>query len=95
MSAPTDLRSLVGIFIELILTALPVVVGLAFLVFTWGLAKFIFRVGGDEKAVLEGKNLMKWGLIALFIMISIWGILRFIYGEFDFSRSFGFPLLPA
>ena len=54
-----------------------VLVGVALLVFFWGLAKFIFRLGGDEKAVEEGKEVMKWGLIALFVMISVWGIISF------------------
>lgn len=73
---------------------IPVVFSLALLVFIWGLVKFISRTGGDEKAVTEGKKLMIWGLVALFIMVSIWGILRFFYGAFGFSRTFGLPLLP-
>ena len=87
------LHDLIFIFINLIFKVVPVLVSLALLVFVWGLAKFIFRLGGDEKAVTEGKNLMAWGLIALFVMVSIWGILRFAYGEFGFTQSFGIPFL--
>ena len=55
-----------------------VLVGVALLVFFWGLVKFVFRLGGDgEKAVEEGKRVMKWGLIALFVMVSVWGIIEF------------------
>ncbi|OHA94715.1 MAG: hypothetical protein A3C62_00100 [Candidatus Zambryskibacteria bacterium RIFCSPHIGHO2_02_FULL_39_16] len=92
---PNNLRELVSIFIDLIQVALPVVVGFALLAFFWGLAKFIFRVGGDEKAVEEGKNLMIWGVIALFVMISIWGIIAFVYRDIGFSRPFGIPFLPS
>ena len=56
-------------------------VGLALLAFFWGLAKFIFRVGGDEKAVDDGKRIMKWGLVALFVIVSVWGIIRFMQSE--------------
>ena len=87
------LHDLIFIFINLIFKVVPVLVSLALLVFVWGLAKFIFRLGGDEKAVTEGKNLMIWGLVALFVMVSIWGILRFAYGEFGFTQSFGIPFL--
>lgn len=59
---------------------------LALLAFFWGLAKFIFHLGGDEKAVDEGKRVMKWGLIALFIMISVWGIIIFM------QRALGLPV---
>jgi hypothetical protein len=55
-----------------------VLVGVALLVFFWGLVKFVFRLGGDgEKAVDDGKRVMKWGLIALFVMVSVWGIIEF------------------
>jgi len=94
MTVPSNFSELVGIFVDLIQTALPVIAGLALLVFVWGLAKFIFRVGGDEKAVAEGKKLMVWGLVALFVLVSVWGILRFVYKDIGFARPFGFPLLP-
>jgi len=86
-------HSLINIFIGLIKLTIPVLVGLALLAFIWGLVKFIFRVGGDEKAVSEGKNLMIWGLIALFVMLSAWGIIAFVYKDIGFTR-FGLPLLP-
>ncbi len=91
---PTNFSELVNIFIDLMRAAIPVISGLALLVFLWGLVKFISRLGGDEKAVTEGKKLMVWGLIALFVMISVWGILRFFYSALGFSRTFGFPFLP-
>lgn len=59
---------------RLIDIALPIVVALALLAFFWGLVKFIF--GGDD-AKKEGQSLMIWGLVALFIMVSVWGIIRF------------------
>ena len=62
-----------------------IVMGLALLAFFWGLAKFIFAVGGDEKAVGAGKTLMLWGVIALFIMVCVVGILAF------FEEAFGLP----
>lgn len=94
MSTPSNFKELVGIFVDLIRTALPVIAGLALLVFIWGLVKFVFRVGGDEKVVEEGKKLMIWGLIALFILVSFMAILAFVYGDIGFSQPFGLPFLP-
>ena len=90
---PTNFSGLVNIFIELSLLAIPVVAGIALLAFIWGLIKFISRVGGDEKAVTEGQKLMIWGLIALFVMMSVWGILRFFSTSIGF-QGFGLPFLP-
>jgi hypothetical protein len=55
------------------------VAAIALLVFFWGLVKYIRKAGeGDVK---EGRDLMVWGTIALFVMVSIWGLVRFIQGE--------------
>lgn len=70
----------------LINTAIAVVIAIALLIFFWGIVKFIFKVGGDEKAEEDGKRIMKWGLIALFVMVSIWGIIRFFEEAFFLNR---------
>ncbi|KND48849.1 MAG: hypothetical protein AB200_00230 [Parcubacteria bacterium C7867-005] len=59
--------------------------GLALLYFFFGLAKFISK-SGDEKSHSEGKNIMQWGLLALFVMMSVWGIIAF------FQRDLGLPV---
>jgi hypothetical protein len=89
----TDFASLVRLFLSLIRMTIPILASLALLAFIWGLVKFIARVGGDEKAIQEGKSLMIWGVIALFIMVSIWGILRFFSDSLGLT-SFGIPTLP-
>jgi hypothetical protein len=60
---------------------IPILIGLALLVFFWGLAKFILKLGGDAKAAEEGKKLMIWGLVALFVMISVWGLVAWLQHE--------------
>jgi hypothetical protein len=59
-----------------------VVVGLALVFFFWGLALFIFKAD-DENARAKGKQVMLWGIIALFVIVSIWGIvliMRQVFG---------------
>lgn len=63
----------IGGLIEL---ATPIVVGLALLAFFWGLVKYIFSAGDDDKA--SGKSLMIGGIIAIFVMVSVVGIVGFI-----------------
>jgi len=64
----------IGVWVN---TATPVAVGLALLAFFWGLAKFIFSAGDEEKRK-EGKKVMGWGIVALFVVVAIWGIVFFI-----------------
>ena len=58
---------------------IPLAFTLALLFFFWGVAKYILAVGGDAKE--EGKKIMVWGVIALFVMSSVWGLVYFIRGE--------------
>ena len=46
-------------------------------VFFWGIVKFIWNAG-DEKTIDEGKKMMIWGLVGLFVIVGIWGIVGFI-----------------
>lgn len=95
MNPPSNFSELVGVFIGLIARILPVLSALAFLVFIWGLVKFI-RNAGDEKAVKDGKKLMVWGLIALFVMVSFLSIISFFYTDIGLGNgSVGIPYLPT
>lgn len=92
---PGKLRDLVCLFLDLIQTIVPVVFSLMLLVFFWGLARMILHAG-DETAREEGKHIMIWGVIGLFVAVSIYGIVGFLYGSFNFSQSLSFPpLLPV
>ena len=62
-----------------------IIFALAFLAFFYGLAKFIFSASGEDKE--NGKSIMIWGIIALFIMFSIWGIIKILQGSFVTSND--------
>jgi len=60
-------------------TLIPLVFVLALLFFFWGMAKYIWSVGDGKD---EGKKIMIWGIIALFVMASVWGLVAFLQTEF-------------
>jgi len=53
---------------------IPVLIGVALIVFFWGLIQYI-REGG--KSHEQGKKIMIAGIVSLFIMVSVWGIVGF------------------
>src|SRR3990167_5698730 len=57
--------------------ALPIVVAIALLAFFWGLVKYIFAQGNEESKA-DAKKIMLWGIIALFVMVAVWGLVQFI-----------------
>ncbi len=57
---------------------------LATVVFFFGIVQFIWtaRQGAEGKGIQKGTQFIKWGLIAIFVMFSLWGIIRFAQGVF-------------
>lgn len=77
---PRTFSELVGFIICYINRIIPLVIGVALLVFFWGIIRYIWSGGEDAKA--KGRNLMLWGVIALFVMVSIFGILAILKNSF-------------
>lgn len=67
---------------------LPLSLGIALLLFFWGVARFILAKG-DDKAVKEGKNRMIWGVITLFVMLSVWGLVSLLGQIFAVNTNVG------
>lgn len=91
-AAPQNFQELINLFLDLINTTIPVIFALSILVFFRGLAMFIWSAG-DSASHEKGKGIMIWGLVGLFVMVSLGGILKFAYGDFGFSHPFGIPTL--
>lgn len=69
------LANLIGAVARLVGALVPILITLALVAFFWGLIQYLWK-GGDKKSVGNGKRLMIWGLITLFVMVSVWGIVR-------------------
>jgi len=78
---------------NLINQATPIVIALALLYFFWGLANYILHADDPEKKE-EGRNIMIWGVIALFIMVSVWGIIRLVQNSFSIQTG-TVPFIPT
>ncbi len=51
------------------------------LVFMYGLMKYMFKGQGSDTARAEGRKLMLWGIIGIFVITSLWGIVA-IFSSF-------------
>ena len=71
------LNTLVGTLIGLINTIIPVLVGIAMLIFFFGLGRYVYE-SSDAHGHTQGKELIVWGLIAMFVLVSVWGILAVV-----------------
>jgi succinate dehydrogenase hydrophobic anchor subunit len=70
-------RDVVDLFISLINFVIPVLVALALVLFLWGGVRYIYKAS-DAHGKGADKEVLLWGVIALFVLVSVWGILRIL-----------------
>lgn len=76
------LSNFIGKLVDLIIQPLVgLLFALALAFFVYGAAMFILNAG-DSEARKKGKDALIWGLIGLFIMSSVWGILNVLTNTF-------------
>lgn len=68
----------------------PLLIALSVIVFIWGVLKYISGAD-DETKRTEGRNFMIYGIIGLFVMVSVWGLVQVLQGTFGFGNS---PFIP-
>lgn len=68
-------------------TLIPLLFGVALLVFLWGIFKYFILGGGDEGKREEGKQLMLYAIIGFVVMVSVFGIVNAIAGGLGFSKD--------
>jgi hypothetical protein len=64
-------------FSEAVAFLIPLLISIALLVFIWGMATFIYA-SGNEDAIEGGKRKMIWGILALFTIVSVWGLVALL-----------------
>lgn len=67
---------------QVIGATIPVLIGLAVLAFSWGIVKYLF--GADKE---DGKKIMIGGIIAIFVMTSVWGLVGILRGTIFGSNA--------
>lgn len=79
---------------NLVNSLIPLIAALALLAFFWGLAKYVFQAD-DEEAKEKGKNIMIAGIVALFLIAAVGGIIEFLASAFGFDTGDTVPTTGA
>ncbi len=70
----SNVQNLVRTAGNIIGSLIPILIAIAMIVFFWGLIKYIRSPGEGHE---EGKKIMIAGLVSLFVMVCVWGIIIF------------------
>ena len=79
--------SSVGDFFNLITclivnSVVPLLFALATVAFVWGIINYYLINQDNENKKKAGKSFMIWGLIALFVMLTVWGLVGILSNTF-------------
>jgi hypothetical protein len=77
---------------NLITKLIPIVIGAAVLVFLWGILRFV--VASDAEDRTAARNFMIFGVVALFVMVSVWGLVNFFRNTLGVNGSVNTPPPP-
>lgn len=64
---------------------IPFIIALTVLVFLWGVFKFV--ISNDAEGRKEARGYMVWGIVSLFIMISVWGLVNILVRSFSLNNT--------
>jgi len=81
-----DILSVIGKVREIIDLVVPIIITLAVIYFFWGLAQYIINTGSEEKRT-EARNIMIYGIIILFVMLSVWGLVGVLGSTFGVGQG--------
>ena len=80
----------IGLFFKNVLgfingVLLPLILGIAFLMFVWGVFQFFILGGSDEEAQSKGKSLMIYAVAGFVLILSFYGIINVITNGLGFG----------
>lgn len=82
----TGIGDLVSQLQDILAQIVPLLFAVAIAYFFWGVIKFI-RSAGDPKAAAEGKSIMIYGVIAIAVMASIYGLVAWLGNTLDVQQG--------
>lgn len=80
-SAVTDVNSLSAKVIGIGNTVIYILTALAVLFIVWNVVMYLIKSPGEENRTKAGMNIL-WGIIGLFVIVSIWGLVNILTNTF-------------
>jgi len=79
-------QSVIAVVGGILEALIPVLITAALVLFFYGLARYILSASSDEGKA-DARKIMIAGLVSLFIMVSIWGIIQLFANTFGIGQG--------
>lgn len=89
--ALSPIYTLVGSIANLVGMLVPLAIGIALLTFFYGLIRYVLVSHKGAEQAKNSKSVMIWGLVALFVMVSVWGIVYLAQNALGIQRNVVLP----
>lgn len=87
-----DANSLFAKVNSILNSILPIIIAISVIYFVYN--ALMYMIAADEDRKKEAKSKMIYGIIALFVMVSVWGLVNVLSGTFGFTTTTA-PSLPS
>ena len=89
--AQTTVVTILGIFKSVLDLLIPIIITLAVVIFFFGLAQYLLKADESKE---KGRNIMIYGIITLFVMVAVWGLVAVLANTFRITTG-GSATLPS
>ena len=73
---------------------IPFIIGLAVFVIIWGIFNYVVHAAEEEKRT-EARSYIVWGIIGVFLMISIWGFVTILINTLGVGSTIDADQIPT
>jgi uncharacterized membrane protein YidH (DUF202 family) len=69
--------------------AVPLAIAIAVVIFIYGVLKYV--TAGEDEDKSKARNFMIWGIVAIFVMVSVWGLVNILKNTFGLQNNVSIP----
>lgn len=84
-SSAVTLLDTLALISTMLNSSIGILITLCICVFFWGLIRYLTTIGSDQKA--HALRMMWQGVLTIFVMVSIWGIVRLLQNTFGVTST--------
>ena len=82
-----SIDSLLSRITDILFQVFPVLIGIAVVIFLVGVIRYVTVGREEEVARASARSMMIYGIIGLFVMVSVWGLVNIIGGTFNLKEN--------
>lgn len=89
LAQASNINSVLSLITSVLNAIVPIIIALAVVWFLWGVFQYVIASDPEEKT--GARNHMIWGIIGIFVMVSVWGLVNLLRDSFNLNNNVILP----